>query len=105
MRWPSLILLCPILALVSSLSGPALAGTQNAFKDPAPGIPVVRWKEGNPNSSFSLTSDGKYVYGLRSGNVHIVVAFDSQELEKVHHRALPLFTLRTDITYTGQKPL
>jgi len=105
MRWPSSILLCLILAVVSSLSGPRLAGAQRAVKKPTPGLSVVRWKEGNPDSSFSLTSDGKYVYGLRSGNVHIVVAFDSQELEKVHHRALPLFTLRTDITYTGQKPL
>ena len=64
---------------------------------------VVRWTQGKRGSTFSRTPDGKYVYGLKDNDFAIAIAIDSQELEKVRHRPLPIFAVRLDAHYTGQK--
>ena len=66
-------------------------------------MPVVRWTPNSTASTFSQTPDGKYVYGLAAKDLSISMAVDSQELEKVRHRPLPLFSIRLDAHYSGQK--
>jgi hypothetical protein len=68
-------------------------------------IPVVRWTDGAAGSSFSRTDDGKYRYDLKDHETEISIAIDSQELEKVRHRPLPIFAIRLDAHYSGQKSL
>jgi hypothetical protein len=66
-----------------------------------PALPTVRWSEGKPGCTFSRTDDGKYVYGLWSGDVGITLSVDSQELEKVRRRHEPFFSVLLDIRYRG----
>lgn len=68
-------------------------------------IPAVRWSEGNPGCTFSRGDDGKFRYGLWSGDVGVIVAVDSQELEKVHRRHEPFFAVMLTVRYRGQTPL
>jgi hypothetical protein len=65
-------------------------------------IPAVRWDETHPGCTFSRGDDGKYRYGLSSGDMAITMAVDSQELEKVHRRHEPFFGLLLTIRYRGQ---
>ena len=71
-------------------------------KQKSSGPEVVRWTSGNSGSSSSLTSDGKYLYGLKDKDLEISIAIDAQELEKVRHRPLPLFAVRIDAHYGGK---
>lgn len=68
-------------------------------------IPAVRWHEGNPGCTFSRGDDGKYRYGLWSDDVGLVLAVDSQELEKVHRRHQPFFAVHLTVRYRGQGAL
>ncbi len=79
--------------------------SHSAAKEKYPGPSIVRWNKASANSTFSSTADGKYNYVLKDADIEISIAMDSQELEKVHHRPLPLFALRMDVRYTGQKTL
>lgn len=92
-------LVLPLLILLSIL------GAVAASKQNSPAMPAVRWSEGKPGSTFTSTADGKYLYGLKDGDLEITIAVDSQELEKVHHRPLPVFGLRIEAHYSGQKSL
>jgi len=64
-----------------------------------------RWEEGQSGCTFSRDDDGKYRYGFWTGDVGIVVAVDSQELEKARRRAQPLFALQLTIHYRGEDSL
>ena len=68
-------------------------------------IPAVQWAEGNPGCTFSRGDDGKYRYGLWTDDVGIVMAVDSQELEKVHRRHQLFFALLLTVRYQGQGAL
>lgn len=68
-------------------------------------IPAVRWKEGNPGCTFSRENDGKYRYGMWSGDVAVVMAVDSQELEKTRRRHEPFFGVLLEVRYQGQKAI
>lgn len=68
-------------------------------------LPSVRWAEQNPGCTFSPGEDGKYRYGLWAGDIGIIVAVDSQELEKVHRRHEPFFAVLLTIRYRGQGSL
>ncbi len=67
--------------------------------------PVVRWDEQQPGCTFSRSQDGKYNYGLWSGDVGVTLSVDSQELEKVHRRHEPFFGVLLTIRYRGQRSL
>lgn len=89
------------LALAAALLlCPGLAGAKEKSKTPA-----VRWDEQTPGCTFSRTNDGRYHYGLWSGDVGMVVSVDSQELEKVHRRHEPFFSLLLEVRYRGQSML
>jgi len=68
-------------------------------------IPAFRWEEGKPGCTFSRSADGKYRYGLWSDDVGIVMAVDSQELEKVHRRHQRFFAVLLTVRYRGQGSL
>ncbi|HYM77888.1 MAG TPA: hypothetical protein VE377_18075 [Candidatus Dormibacteraeota bacterium] len=88
------------MAVASLLPQPGFASRQNKTK-----IPALRWVEGNPGCTFSRGDDGKYRYGMWSDDVGIVVAVDSQELEKVHRRHEPFFAAFLTVRYRGQASL
>lgn len=67
--------------------------------------PAVRWDEQYPGCTISRTNDGKYLYGLWSGDVGVTLAIDAQELEKVRHRHEPFFAVLLKIRYRGQAKL
>lgn len=87
-----------IVAAVTCL--PALAS--NKTKDE---IPAVRWAEGNPGCTFEHGNDGKDRYGIWSDDVGIVMAVDSQELQKVHRRHELFFAVLLEVRYRGQTAL
>jgi len=101
-RTSALSLLCRFVGVVfiSSLLCPPAFASKNKN-----GIPAVRWAEGNPGCTFSKDNDGKYRYGMWSDDVGIIVAVDSQELEKVHRRHEPFFAVLLTVRYRGQASL
>lgn len=68
-------------------------------------VPAVRWEETHPGCTFSRGDDGKYHYGLWSGDVAVTMAVDSQELGKVHRRREQFFGVLLTIHYRGQGSL
>ncbi len=93
MRWHSLRIplgLGLLLAICFLPPSPSLHGASRKPKSP---IPVQRWDEQTPGCTFSHSDDGKLHYGLWSGDVGIMLAVDSQELEKVRRRHEPFFSV------------
>jgi hypothetical protein len=68
-------------------------------------ISTLRWEEGEPGCTFSRDDDGKYRYGFWTADFGIVLAVDSQELEKVRRRSQPLFALQLSVHYRGKDSL
>ncbi|SRR6266576_318559 len=96
-----LLKLLMLMAPVSSmLAHPAFASNKDKNR-----IPAVRWAEGDPGCTFSRDADGKYRYGLWSDDAGIVMAVDSQELEKVHRRHQQFFAVLLTVRYRGQASL
>ena len=62
----------------------------------------MRWSEEKPGCTFSRSEDGKYVYGLWSGDVGVTLSVDSQELEKVRRRHEPFFSVLLAVRYRGK---
>ena len=62
---------------------------------------VLRWAEGQPGCTFSADEDGKYRYGLWTGDFGITVAVDAQELQKAVRRIEPLFAVWLTLHYRG----
>jgi hypothetical protein len=74
-------------------------------QDKTPATPTSRWEEGQPGCTFSRDDDGKYRYGFWTADFGIVLAVDSQELEKVRRRAQPIFALQLTVHYRGKDSL
>ena len=68
-------------------------------------ISTVRWEEGQPGCTFSRDDDGKYRYGFWTADFGVVLAVDSQELEKVRRRPQPIFALLLGVHYRGKDSL
>jgi len=66
---------------------------------------VLRWAEGQPGCTFSRDDDGKYRYALWTGEYGVILAVDSQELEKVHRRVEPFFSVQLTVRYRGKGTL
>ena len=67
--------------------------------------PTVRWDERQPGCTFSRGDDGKYHYGLWSGDVGIVMAVDAREVQIIRHRVEPIFGVLLTIRYRGAAKL
>ena len=76
-----------------------------ASSNEKPKVPAVRWEEERPGCTFSRGDDGRYHYGLQYEDIGINVAVDSQELEKVHRRREPFFSVLLNVRYKGQGAL
>lgn len=68
-------------------------------------VPTVRWDEQQPGCTFSITPDGKYHYGLWSGDVGVTLSVDAQELAKVRRRNRPIFGVLLTVRYRGRDSL
>src|ERR1700732_4369119 len=71
----------------------------------ASAISTSRWEEGQPGCTFSRDDDGKYRYGFWTGDFGVVLAVDSQELEKARRRTQPIFALLLTVHYRGKDSL
>jgi len=65
----------------------------------------LRWTEGAPGCTFSRDDDGKYRYSVWTDDYGIILAVDSQELDKIHHRVEPFFSVHITIRYRGKETL
>jgi len=91
------LLLTALLASAASANPPR--------REKAEATSTLRWEEGQPGCTFSRDDDGKYRYGFWTADFGIVLAVDSQELEKARRRAQPLFDLLLTIHYRGKDSL
>jgi hypothetical protein len=82
-------------------SGASGRGGENHSKKDKAGPPVVRWNEAQPGCTFTRGDDGKYRYGLWSGDLGIVLAVDARELQIIRHRIEPIFSVFFTIRYRG----
>jgi hypothetical protein len=89
-----------VVALLVVVSGATPRGA-----DKAPSATALRWEEGRPGCTFSRDDDGKYRYGFWTADFGIILAVDSQELEKVVRRAQPILTLQLTLHYRGKDSL
>jgi hypothetical protein len=85
-----------VLFAVTTWAAPA-ANYQVAASRP------IRWAEGQPGSTFTRGEDGKYRYGLWSGDLGITVAVDSRELQRARHRLHPFIAILLTYQYKGPK--
>ncbi len=76
---------------------------KNKDKDAQPAI--IRWSEGEPGCTFSRGEDGKYSYGLWSGDVGVILAVDAREVQIIRHRIEPIFGAFLTIRYRGSSSL
>lgn len=74
-------------------------------KKPEEGGPVVRWSEERPGCTFSRGEDGKYSYGLWSGDVGITLAVDAREVQIIRHRIEPILGVLLTVHYRGAAAL
>lgn len=74
-------------------------------KDQAPHVPTIRWAEGSPGCTFSRDDDGKYRWGLWTDDLGVILAVDSQELQRTHRRIQPFFAVLLTVRYRGTDKL
>jgi hypothetical protein len=70
--------------------------------DKTTATPTLRWEEGQPGCTFSRDDDGKYRYGFWTADFGIVLAVDSQELEKARRRGQAIFAVLLTMHYRGK---
>lgn len=92
---------CPAGLLISCLCLPAgttfAAGNKNKKEKPA----AIRWREGQAGCTFSRGDDGKYRYGMWSGDVAVILAVDAREVQIIQRRIEPVFGVLLTIRYRG----
>src|ERR1700683_1039525 len=99
------VVFLPFLVSVSPLRA-ALGGDQDQGKDKRSPQPLaVRWAEEQPGCTFSRGDDGKYRYGLWSGDAGITLAVDAREVQVIQHRNWPIFGVLLTIRYRGVESL
>ena len=74
-------------------------------KHHSPQVPNIRWSEGKPGCTFSQDDDGKYRWGLWVDDVGVILAVDSQELQRTHRRIQPFFAVLLTVRYRGMEKL
>src|SRR5690349_1090119 len=62
---------------------------------------ILRWVDGSPGCTLRHGGDGKFYYGLSEGDLSLVVAVDSQELQLVRRRIKPLLAVALAFRYRG----
>jgi len=95
------IFLCCTAAFL--LCAPCSFDGQSHGKNPKP--PTIRWSEQQPGCTFSRGDDGKYRWGLWSGDVGVILAVDAREVQIIRHRIQPIFGVLLTIRYRGAASL
>jgi hypothetical protein len=90
---------CVTILFASTSCVPASAASANDTDTPKP--LTVRWSEAQPGCTFSRDNDGKYRYGLWSGDAGIVLAVDAREVQIIRHRIEPIFGVWLTVRYRG----
>ena len=102
----SLTLVLPVASPQQTAPGSNAESKPNTKKDKhAPAPPVVRWDESQPGCTFSAGDDGKYRYGLWSGDAGVTLAVDARELQVIPHRGWPVLGVFVTIRYRGAASL
>jgi|SRR5580658_2398439 hypothetical protein len=91
---------CCSPALVWLLTSSPLGAAPAKNKDKSQ-APTLRWSEQQPGCTFSKDNDGKYRYGLWSGDVGVVMAVDAREVQIIRHRIEPIFGVLLEVHYRG----
>ncbi len=78
-----------------------LAAAPVSFAKKKEGAPTTRWEEGTPGCTFSRDDDGRYRYGIWSDDLGVTVAVDSQELQHLRERLMPIFGVILTAKYRG----
>jgi hypothetical protein len=96
--------------LSRGLGSPVVAApsnNKNTNRKDAPQPVAVRWNEQQPGCTFSRGDDGKYRYGLWSGDVGVVLAVDAREVKIAHNpnSSDPIFGVLLQIRYRGASGL
>lgn len=84
-----------IAALLTLAAAPAL------FAKKKEGQPTTRWEEGNPGCTFSRDDDGRYRYAIWSDDLGVTIAVDSQELQHLRERLMPVLGVIVTAKYRG----
>jgi hypothetical protein len=63
------------------------------------------WSEGKTGCTFERGEDGKYRWGMWDSDLGIVIAVDSQELQKSRRRHEPAFAMEITFRYRGRDAL
>jgi hypothetical protein len=91
----------PTLAVKSAQDKASATDNDKALPQPL----ALRWSEDLPGCTFSRGDDGKYRYGLWSGDVGVVLAVDAREVQlaRIHNpnRNDPIFAVLLEIHYRG----
>jgi hypothetical protein len=98
---PTQLIFLLLLSLFGFFSSTALA--KDTKSSPPPN--VVRWSEDQPGCTFTRGDDGKYRYGLWSGDLGVILAVDARELQIIRHRIQPIFGAVLTIRYRGKASL
>ena len=91
------VVCCSPLLLQPIAASATLAGKTGEKLKPV----TVRWNEQLPGCTFSRGDDGKYRYGLWSGDVGLVLAVDAREVQIIRHRIEPIFGVLLTIRNRG----
>ncbi len=94
----------PLSLLLTGLALQAAPGAA-ASRHEKTKFPAVRWQEGGPGCTLTRRDDGRYYYGLSSGDLALTIAIDSQELQLVRHRHVPFVASLLTLHYKGQAPV
>jgi len=97
LRAPLIAAVVCTIAFAASVPSPAQIVKINDKAEP----PTLRWNESQPGCTFSTTEDGKYRYGLWSGDVGVILAVDAREVQIIRHRIEPIFGVLLTIRYRG----
>jgi len=102
---PALGRAIPASPLNSALGNDKVKDTGKDNAKAAPQPLAVRWSEQQPGCTFSRGDDGKYRYGLWSGDVGVILAVDAREVQIIHHRNWHIFGILLTIRYRGASGL
>jgi hypothetical protein len=102
---PLLLSAFSVCQISGSPTGDRTGNDNNKDKAAAQQPPIVRWNDEKTGSTFSQDSDGKYRYGLWSGDVGVVLAIDAREVQIIRHRIEPIFAVLLTIRYRGASSL
>ena len=91
---------CALILFSASVSSAGAVKEKNAAQPV-----IVRWSEQQPGCTFSRGDDGKYRYGLWSGDVGVVLAVGAREVQIIRHRIEPIFGVLLTIHYRGNARL